>query len=131
MTPKQPSSQTPVCKTKEYRSWRVAKARCHNKNQVSYARYGGKGITFDPAWNSFDTFWRDLGPAPTPDHELSRLDAGKGYCLSNCRWQTRAESGLRRRTAERVAAERFRISPTRMKRLLQMGFKLPDDVKAA
>ena len=131
MKNKQPSSQTPAYKTSEYRSWRVAKARCRNPKQIAYARYGGKGISFSHAWDLFDNFWRDLGPKPTPAHELVRLDTRGNYCPANCVWQTRAESGLRRRTAERVAAERFRISPIRMKRLLALGFQLPSDVKAA
>ena len=80
-----------------YVSWAKMKMRCNNANHASYPWYGGKGITYDPRWESFDVFITDLGTPPTDKHTLDRRDSNKGYTKSNCRWATRKEQAQNRK----------------------------------
>jgi hypothetical protein len=78
-------------KTSEYSSWQAMKCRCNNHGHESYARYGGRGITYDPTWNDFKIFLEDMGAKPDPKMELERIDNNGNYCKSNCCWATHKE----------------------------------------
>jgi len=78
-------------KTTEYMSWNAMKDRCNNSNHESYSRYGGRGITYDAAWNDFKIFLNDMGLKPDSKLELERIDNDKNYCKENCRWATHKE----------------------------------------
>jgi hypothetical protein len=67
------------------------KSRCNNLNHGSYARYGGRGITYDPSWEIYTNFLADMGLKPNPKMELERIDNDKNYCKENCRWATHKE----------------------------------------
>jgi len=76
--------------TKEYRTWQGLKDRCLNKKGKNYPGYGGKGITVSKEWKkSFETFYKDMGKAPTKKHEIDRRDNNSGYSAQNCRWVDR------------------------------------------
>lgn len=80
-------------------AWRMMIARCHNPNHPAYPNYGGRGITVCDRWRaSFYDFQRDMGPKPTPKHELDRTDNDAGYSPENCRWVTRSENDRNRRS---------------------------------
>jgi hypothetical protein len=76
--------------TPTYESWQAMKNRCLSKSQLSYQRYGGAGITIDPAWMEFANFVADMGERPE-GMTLDRIDNVKGYSKNNCRWATVAE----------------------------------------
>ena len=53
--------------------------RCHNENDAGYRNYGGRGITVCDRWRygengltGFECFLADLGPRPSPRHQLDR-----------------------------------------------------------
>lgn len=73
-----------------YRTWKMMKARCNNTRHKSYKYYGGKGITYDPRWESFDNFLLDMGERPLGT-TLERKDGTKDYCKENCKWATYIE----------------------------------------
>lgn len=70
-----------------YVSWQAMKTRCSNSNSVDYSSYGGRGITYDPAWESFDNFLRDLGEKPRGT-SIDRINVDGNYTPDNCRWAT-------------------------------------------
>ena len=68
------------------------KARCYNKNDKRYFRYGGRGITVSDDWrSSFTKFLQDMGKRPSMKHSLDRIDNSRGYEKGNCRWSTNIE----------------------------------------
>lgn len=87
--------------TKEYRTWTGIISRCYNKNEKNYKYYGERGIKMCEEWRkSFESFYKDMGDAPTPDHSIDRIDNDKNYEPSNCRWVTGREQ--RRNTTRTV-----------------------------
>jgi hypothetical protein len=82
----------------EYNSWNALKGRCNNPNHPQYADYGGRGITVRKEWEeSFDRFFKDMGPKPSPNHTIERKNNDKGYYKRNCKWADRFEQGRNRR----------------------------------
>lgn len=73
-----------------YRSWQAMKRRCDSPRDTFYARYGGRGITYDPRWAGFDAFLADMGERPQGT-TLDRVDNDGPYEKSNCRWATASE----------------------------------------
>lgn len=80
-----------------YRSWKSMKRRCLNKKSQEYSRYGGKGITICQKWtDSYEAFLADMGPRPSRDHSIDRIDNKKGYEPNNCRWATQVQQNQNR-----------------------------------
>ena len=80
-----------------YISWHNMKQRCRDPGDTSYARYGGRGITFCERWLDFNNFLQDMGERPD-GLTLDRLDNDGNYEPSNCRWATRKQQKPRRAT---------------------------------
>ena len=75
---------------RERKSWDAMKKRCQNPEHPKYARYGGRGISFDARWLSFAAFIADMGPCPD-GYQLERIDNDSHYFKANCRWASRKE----------------------------------------
>ncbi len=73
--------------SKTYNAWSSMKRRCYDTSLSNYPRYGGRGITYDPRWESFTAFLEDMGEAPEGS-QLDREDNDGPYCKNNCRWST-------------------------------------------
>ena len=77
---------------KTYMAWKSMLSRCYNENQVSYDRYGARGITVCDEWkNSYENFLNDMGLLPDFNMQIDRIDNDGNYNKSNCRWATREQ----------------------------------------
>lgn len=85
--------------TPEYRAWQTMRLRCQNPANQAYANYGGRGIIVCERWReSVSNFIADMGPKPTPKHEIDRINNDGNYEPGNCRWVTRTENDRNRRS---------------------------------
>lgn len=68
----------------EYSIYSNAKRRCINPNRDRYKDYGGRGIEF--RFTSFQEFIDHVGPRPSVEHTLERIDNDGHYAVGNVEW---------------------------------------------
>lgn len=82
----------------EFRCWLGMRIRCHYPNKREWKWYGGRGITVCERWRqSFENFLADMGPKPSPEHTLDRINNDGNYEPGNCRWATEDEQRANKR----------------------------------
>jgi len=83
----------------EYNTWILMKRRCFDKRIPKYQNYGGRGIAVCDEWvASFEAFLSHVGPRPSPDHSIDRIDNNGNYEPGNVRWATAAQQSRNMRT---------------------------------
>lgn len=119
--------------TKIYNIWRHIHLRCKNKDQVCYSDYGGRGIKVCDRWSDFTLFAKDMGPMPSPDHSIDRINNNGDYFPENCRWATNKVQARNRRdniwleyNGERMVKEdwgrRLNVYPSTISRRIAIGW---------
>jgi hypothetical protein len=102
-----------------YSTWLEMMARCYDRRNDAYARYGGRGVTVCKRWReSVERFAKNMGPRPSDGHVLGRNNLTGNFTPANCRWVTKRESleSLGRMTVIEHAGRRLSL-PEWAKRL--------------
>lgn len=113
---------------REYCAWRAMRTRCTNPNEAEFKRYGARGIRVCDRWlhgdgdrDGYECFLADMGPRPSDQHSLDRIDNSADYSPDNCRWTDRYTQARNVRTNHMLeyrgqrmtvaeAAERFGLT---------------------
>ena len=79
-----------------HRCWYMMNVRCTNPKHIHYKRYGGRGIKVCDEWSwdnpdGFRNFLEHIGPRPSLQLSIDRIDNNKGYFPGNVRWATMKE----------------------------------------
>lgn len=82
----------------EYAIWRSMIQRCTNPRNKRFRDYGARGIAVCIRWRCFENFYEDMGPRPSPSHQLDRFPRQDGdYQPCNVRWATPKQQQRNRR----------------------------------
>ena len=83
---------------------RGMKNRCTLESMVRFHRYGGRGITYAPEWEEYETFRNWSLENGYNDHlTLDRIDNDGNYEPGNCRWITNDEQQRNRSNNVRIS----------------------------
>jgi len=83
-------------KTPIYACWEWLRHRCNRKSYHWYDRYWWRWITYDPRWESFIEFYKDMWWSYKRGLTLDRKDNNWNYNRANCRWVTHADQARNR-----------------------------------
>ncbi len=72
----------------EYRIWTAMRQRCSNPRNQGFRHYAGRVSVCEQWMTSFEKFYADMGPRPSPKHSLDRIDNHGNYEPGNVRWAT-------------------------------------------
>jgi hypothetical protein len=121
-----------------YNLWQAIKNRCHNPNDKSFQRYGGRGITLCKKWHNSKQFIKDvekeIGLKPTSKHQIDRINNNEGYEPGNIRWVTPKQNSRNTRKNRLFVingetkclsewAEKYNIKVDTVKKRLKRGWK--------
>jgi hypothetical protein len=102
-----------MCSTVEHATWTKMKQRCHNPKNPKYPIYGARGIFVCERWlNSFENFFADMGPRPSPKHSIDRRNNDGPYAAENCHWATKKQQGRNTRTNHIVEIDGLKLCVT-------------------
>ena len=86
----------------EYRVWASMRRRCNSDRSPDFESYKARGIRVCKRWDAFAAFFADMGPRPSPQHSIDRINNDGHYEPGNCRWAERTTQMRNRRSARLV-----------------------------
>lgn len=101
--------------TPTYESWMAMRSRCNNIARDVDGKWGARGISIDPAWDSFEQFLADMGERPDGTTLDRYPDNNGNYGPSNCRWATPTEQARNRRNARLTFDQAVEIATRRLR----------------
>jgi len=118
--------------TPEYSVWRTMLTRCYNPNHEKYPLYGGSGVGVCDEWrNDFAAFLAYIGPRPSNQHTIGRINGTRGYEPGNVRWETYSEQNINRSNVILIdgvplasLAKEFGIDPRNAAKRWRRGWSL-------
>lgn len=103
--------------------WDGVKERCYNKNNHSYPRYGGRGIKMCDLWkHSYREFALAVGPRPSLQHSIDRIDTNGNYESGNIKWSTDKQQSNNRRTNIFIQWKGERLTLTQLAEKEQVNY---------
>ena len=100
-----------------YKCWENMVDRCTNPKSPAYSKYGARGIELSATWRfSFLAFIGHIGPRPSKEYSIDRIDNTKGYYPGNVRWATKyeqAQNTSRRKGYIEQRGSKYRAQLTR------------------
>lgn len=86
-----------------YNIWHGMRLRCHHPKNISYPRYGGRGISICDEWNEFSIFkaWA-ISHGYADGLSIDRIDFDGDYEPCNCRWIPLKDQAGNRSTTRKI-----------------------------
>lgn len=124
-----------LSRTPEHIAWIGMNSRCSPRSSVERNRfdYSGRGIAVCSEWKGvggFERFLAHIGPRPSSEHSLDRIDNDSGYAPGNVRWATRSVQAFNRRKPRRglkLFSTDELLSELRTREAQTTGFKIDDN----
>lgn len=91
-----------MAQTRQWRAWANMKARCNYAGNTEYRHYGGRGISYDPRWETFLGFWEDMKLTYSEGLSLERKDVNANYSKANCSWIPRGHQQRNKRNSRLI-----------------------------
>jgi hypothetical protein len=86
-------------KDPEYEAWNQMKGKCYRASHPSFKNYGGRGIRMADEWRyDFMAFYSHIGPRPTSEHTVERINNDGNYEPGNVKWATHSEQNRNQRS---------------------------------
>ena len=100
-----------MCFTRQYKIYRNMVKRCdYEPDEHTYALYGGRGITYEEKWKTFEGFWEDMEEGYQDELSLDRIDVNGNYCKENCRWTDNSMQSYNQRISSLNTSGRTGVS---------------------
>ena len=110
--------------------WKSMIRRCYNTKDKDFNGYGGRGIYVCDRWrgpngvgcrNYYNDIHDILGPQPSPNHSLDRINNDGPYEITNLRWATSSEQSKNQRRKSQTSNDIGKSEKKNLKKKVNIG----------